>query len=521
MNRPTSHVAAVSIRPEVTILSVLRHLNYKPWYALAEFVDNSLQSYLSHKTEIKRADGSKAKLIVQIEMSLRGEGQIVVRDNAAGIFDDEFPRAFRPAELPNDRSGLSEFGMGMKSAACWFSRNWSVRTKALGEQVEKTVTFDIRHIVKGKLEEVDVKSRSAPAKHHYTEITLWGLHHAPKGRAAAKIREHLASIYRCFIRDSTLELFVDGEQLAYEEPPILRAPHYLKPREKPRLWRKSIDFKIGRARVHGFAALRETASTSHAGFALFRRNRLIQGSADDTYRPIQIFRAPNSYTYQRLFGELTLEGFDVSHTKDGFRLEAHEEAFLAALRSQLKRKPLDLLEQAEGHRAKPPKKSLQAKAAQATQHVADVVEAAIGPLLKKEVQTPAKPSKVPAAIRRSRMQASEKVVTLYDGNKHWEVTIRSSVDAAVGQWLRLGKQSRKREKGREVRCLTIDVALAHPFVERFLGPSSENVELFLRFAVAFAIAIILTEDATKTDPSFALHHLNSLLRDALSKEVPA
>ena len=36
---------AVSIRPGVRVLSVLRHLNYKPWFALAEFVDNALQSY--------------------------------------------------------------------------------------------------------------------------------------------------------------------------------------------------------------------------------------------------------------------------------------------------------------------------------------------------------------------------------------------------------------------------------------------------------------------------------------------
>src|SRR5690348_3905126 len=29
----------ISIRPGVSILAVLRHLNYRPWYAMAEFVD--------------------------------------------------------------------------------------------------------------------------------------------------------------------------------------------------------------------------------------------------------------------------------------------------------------------------------------------------------------------------------------------------------------------------------------------------------------------------------------------------
>ena len=69
----------------------------------------------------------------------------------------------------------------------------------------------------------------------------------------------------------------------------------------------------------GFAAIREVASTSRAGFALFRRRRLIQGSGDEGYRPALIFGGSNSYRYQRVFGELHLEGFEVSHTKDGFR----------------------------------------------------------------------------------------------------------------------------------------------------------------------------------------------------------
>ena len=45
---------SISIRPGVSVLSVLQHLNYKPWFAIAEFVDNSLQSFLSHRQELAR-----------------------------------------------------------------------------------------------------------------------------------------------------------------------------------------------------------------------------------------------------------------------------------------------------------------------------------------------------------------------------------------------------------------------------------------------------------------------------------
>ena len=39
----------VSIRPSVGYLSILQAINYRAWYAMAEFDDNSLQSYLQNK----------------------------------------------------------------------------------------------------------------------------------------------------------------------------------------------------------------------------------------------------------------------------------------------------------------------------------------------------------------------------------------------------------------------------------------------------------------------------------------
>src|SRR5271155_409055 len=110
----------VSIRPGVGILSVLRHLNYKAWFAMAEFVDNSLQSYLQNSERLQELHGREFRLKVEIEIERSDEVRIKIRDNAAGIATADYARAFRPAELPTDRSGFAEFGMGMKSAACWF-----------------------------------------------------------------------------------------------------------------------------------------------------------------------------------------------------------------------------------------------------------------------------------------------------------------------------------------------------------------------------------------------------------------
>lgn len=192
----------INIRPEVSILSVLRHLNYKPWFALAEFVDNSIQSFLTNRQALQAIDGDRTQLRVDIVLEPDARGRIIIRDNAAGISETDYARAFKPAEVPPDRSGLSEFGMGLKSAACWLALHWSVRTSALGEALERTVSFDVADIVQNRIEELDIGTRPAGRAAHYTELILDGLHNTPQGRTIGKIKEHLASIYRVFLRDN-------------------------------------------------------------------------------------------------------------------------------------------------------------------------------------------------------------------------------------------------------------------------------------------------------------------------------
>src|SRR5687767_332763 len=102
---------SVSIRPGVSILSVLKHLEYETWYALAEFVDNAIASFLRYRKQLESLEGNDFKLEVNIEI-IDSEGIIRVRDNAAGIHQEDYSRAFRAAEIPPDNTGLSEFGMG-------------------------------------------------------------------------------------------------------------------------------------------------------------------------------------------------------------------------------------------------------------------------------------------------------------------------------------------------------------------------------------------------------------------------
>jgi hypothetical protein len=511
----------IEIRPEVTMLGVLRHLNYKPWFAIAEFVDNALQSFLVNKDIIAAAEGSGFRLKVAVTVSSAGNGEITVVDNAAGISAADFPRAFRAAQIPADRSGLSEFGMGMKSAACWFAKDWSVRTTAFGESVERTIEFNVQKIIDSKIEALAPKTESAAANAHYTVVTLRGLHHPPASRTISKIREHLASIYRVFLANGTMELKFNGEALVYETPKILECPIYVAKgvpsttKKEPVQWIKNIDFDFGEGQsIRGFAALREVGSTSSAGFALFRRGRLIEGSCDDTYRPSQIFGRANSYTYQRLFGELHVEGFAVSHTKDGFRWEEYEDVFLDCLKEAVESPPLNLTFQAENYRALPTRKSLAEVAQVATNAVAAHLTKDVAPVIEAAQSDPQEPTPIPPQLELSENLASERTVTINDGVWAWDITLRTTIEPSFNDWLSISKFETVSTSD-ATRRIEIELSLAHPFSLEYLGTSSENVEVLLKIAAAISISLILSQDVATSDPATFLHFFNNLLRGAV------
>lgn len=519
MSAKQSELKSINIRPGVTILSVLRHLNYRPWFALAEFVDNSLQSYLDHKSELEKAEGGSFKLKVSIDLKTDNGGRISIRDNAAGIHEKDYRRAFRPAEIPLDKSGLSEFGIGMKAAACWFSESWQVRTSALGEPLERSVSFDIDKIVEDKIEELDVASHPTKPGIHFTEIILEDLYQPPQGRTIGKIKEHLTSIYRVFLRKGVLELKLNGERLACSEPTVLRTPYYKMPGSEPILWKKEVDFDLGKdMHVHGFAAIRETASVSEAGFALFRKGRLIQGSYDEGYRPEFIFGKSNSFRYQRLFGELHLEGFEVSHTKDGFKWDENEEPFLELLKEELDRKPIALLEQAEQYRVRPKQKDIRPAAEAAAQKTADVIQQKAPPVLEQQLEEKPDSKNPPSDLLKIKETAASREIEVDLLGCRWRIILELSTDPAVGDWLEISdKILRKRLKKQEIRTLNVRLSLAHPFMERFAGADPDRIEPLLRVAAALALAEVTARESGVRGVGTVRRNVNNLLRDVLSK----
>jgi len=509
----------VNIRPGVSVLSIFRHLNYKAWYALAEFVDNSLQSFLTNQETLRAINGTNTQLIIDIELDNSNGGRLIIRDNAAGINSSDYTRAFRTAAVPTDRSGLSEFGVGMKSAACWFGQHWSVRTTAIGEEVERTMVFDVASIVRNSVEFLSPGVKSAKINSHYTEIIIEQLNTPIKGRTVTKIREHLASIYRIFIRENILVLRFNREVLKYQLPNISNTPYHKDETETSQLWRKDINLNFGEGlHIYGFAALREVASTSEAGFALFRRNRLIQGSGDEGYRPEFIFKKSNSYTYQRLFGELHVEGFEVTHTKDGFQWVDYEEIFLEFLKEELDRQPLPLLDQAEHRRVRLKPKDWEEGAKAALASTADAIGKDAPPVIQGQLESSPTEGLPPVSLPVVAM-ATERIIDVPLNDIIWRIIIELSTDQAVSEWLSISDNAIVQADGSKsnMRELHIRLSLAHPFTERFAGPTSEQIEPLLRIAAALALAEITARQAGLENAGSIRRRINDLLRNALAQ----
>ena len=468
----------VDISPSPGILSVLQHVNYKPWNALAEYIDNSIQSSIDHREELDKLYKGSYRLEINIGIN-EILNQIEVEDNAAGIEFQDFPRAFRTAKVPDNREGLSEFGMGMKCASCWFGKNWQVRTKFLKDNIERVVDFDVDEIVQNEQSMLPCQERIVGNKKPYTVISISNIQKIPKGRTVNKIRSYLADIYRSFIRDGLLEIKLNGEALKYHTSDILIAPYLNEGPEKE--WKVDLDFKLNDGQlVKGFAAILKKGSRSKSGFALFRRGRVIQGSGEDGYRPPEIFGTQSSFRFLRIFGEIHLDQLGVSHTKDGFKWEEAEEEFIDKLHQALKDKG-QFLKQADGYRV--------SDITAGNKHLGASISHAVNDLSEDPVR------ETLAAAERLDEQADDEQEEAYDAYRNhvvdfrgikWKVSMQFNKNLGSDDWIKV-KDKPSATSG-NYKELEIDIALNHKIMLEHGTASKKALGLLIKFAISVGIA---------------------------------
>jgi hypothetical protein len=323
-------IQQLNIQPQAGVIGVFSRLNYKPWYAIAEFVDNSTQSFYSHQEELA------AHGINEVEISINYDAEndvLTIIDDAFGMEFTDFARAVKVDSPPDNKNGRNEFGMGLKTAASWFGNVWSVRSTQLGSTYEYYTEINIPELRNSNANSVSIRRTIVNHDKHGTEIIIRDVtKKIGASRTKGKIIELIKSMYRRDLSSGYVRINYDGEPLSYNSFECLTF--------RDRKWRKDLDFSFDfdghRHRVVGYVGILANGSFPRAGFALFRRNRVVIGGDDFNYKPDKIFVQAQSQVSLKLFGELDLDDFPINQAKDGFVWDdGLEDEFVDNLKSHI------------------------------------------------------------------------------------------------------------------------------------------------------------------------------------------
>ncbi|MBC6405230.1 MAG: ATP-binding protein [Rhodospirillales bacterium] len=315
---------------ENNVVLSYRRLSYTHWHALAEFVDNSTQAYFNSRDELDpRLKEEGERLEVRITYD-RNTASLRIADNSIGMSYEELDRALKIGKPPPNTSGRSQYGMGMKTAACWFGEGWEIVTKRLGENVEHSVFIDVSKVASGN-NALEYTTKPKQENAHYTYITVKKLHSKILGRTIWKIKDFLRSIYRVDLREGRLRLWFQDEELVWQDETIFL--------QKPdgTLYKRDFKFQVYGKDAHGWFGILGKGRTgrANAGFSILRRKRMVRGHPA-AWRPEDIYGpgGRNDLINQRLVGEIHLDQFSVSHTKDDIQWENDEEEKVEAALAQ-------------------------------------------------------------------------------------------------------------------------------------------------------------------------------------------
>lgn len=337
---------AVQLQLGLDVIRSYKRLSYTIWHALAEFVDNSTQSYFNNRTEL---DSALADADEQLHVSIvydRNADLLRISDNAMGMSLDELTYALRVGARPTITDGRSKFGMGMKTAACWIGDHWTVRSKRLGETMEHTIEVDVEMVADGESNLPYMSNEGKDPSTHYTIIEISNHHREFRGRTLGKIRDFLRSMYRQDLRNGILRLEWQGEPLQWSDS----TDQFLKAVDGT-VYQKHFEFEVQGKHVHGWVGILDRGSRARAGFSILHADRVVRGWPD-SWRPEEIygqFQGSNDLINQRLIGELHLDDFEVSHTKDDILWLGTEEE---ELQSKLRKECADYISVARKRRKK-------------------------------------------------------------------------------------------------------------------------------------------------------------------------
>mgnify|MGYP006134784415 CR=1 FL=1 len=321
----------VDARPDLgDVLDGYEGHSYKIWDAIAELVDNSVDSYFKNGEQLKAAGRKNFQIIISLNNK---ERKLVVHDDAFGMSKAELSRAVLVAKKNTWGEGIGKYGLGLKTACSWFGKKWTVATKQLGSDFEYTATVDIKKLLKENSNKIPITVKPVMNKKNqsYTTITVEDGIRTYGTSSIAKAKTTLGIMYQKYLSQDRLKLkFQFGsktEYLGFAEPNILVTTD-------PGNDDIVHDFKIDA--VHEKTGLKITGrygiyppqriQTAYSGVTCFWRDRVIIRREKNAFWPkctiknkeYNLYGAAGDLKRQRFFVHLNLD-MDPTSLKDDFK----------------------------------------------------------------------------------------------------------------------------------------------------------------------------------------------------------
>ena len=320
-------------------LEDLRFANLSLWDAVGELLDNSISAINKQWTD---GQGGKVEISYYLDA---GKPILRITDNGVGI--DKFvlkKKFFEAHSRPDDRSGLNEFGIGMKHGLATIGARYRIETWPAGSSTKYTVPFFAFDDPQSQ-DDLMVDEADSDQDTLGTTVTIY-LRREWSREEWDLLLDHLRYAYRTFLRGYNATPLSERETISIETSytgrsgdvaeRTLQAPelkilkeHPAGPDQKCELnqpvqqWREDVEILLALSeepgvvhKITGWMAILETGDTLRkVGIAIVRRGRALEVTGSFGWLPPSIVGTGNDFGVQRVVGELYWDSMPAQQTK--------------------------------------------------------------------------------------------------------------------------------------------------------------------------------------------------------------
>lgn len=282
----TKNIKKFNLVPSTRIMFNISQTGAKPYQAVAELIDNSI-------------DAGATKIEINYTVDKEHLTSLSISDNGAGMCINALVNGLSLAR--SDKSGegtIGHYGMGMKTALVSLGRAWSIQTSK-GNNESFVVSQSIDEIINNQNWEVEVETIQAKKK--LSSGTYIHVLNCQKINAALfeeSLCEKLGETYRLFIKNNKVQITINGVELD--------AISYTVYEENFNKFQFDIDGKT----VTGWIGILDKPIQDRHGFSLFKNGRVIIRNS--------IIGFPAGSDSARIVGEIHLDKFETDYHKTNF-----------------------------------------------------------------------------------------------------------------------------------------------------------------------------------------------------------